>query len=282
MGMMRIHFFFFALLLFVGIFAEEPEDYLSLGDNALASDNFQEAIMLYRKGAGFLVPEESSLITTISIYTNLGTSLSSLGQEAEAAEEYRKALGIYDEEISEIVDKTMKADATAIAAQASFFLGLVYEELEENQMAANAYAYANTLDNLHWSSLANLGAVLKDKLIQADEALMAYNKAYDLLAQREVEPTDPPTNPEFIMAELQYRIAYILMENPNRKCAMTDKPDEEVSCQELASHALSLALKFHPGHETAKHMLATLTVDATMKRASNEYVKSLFDDYAQK
>lgn len=279
--MTRLLGIFLSLLLVVFVFAEEPEEFLSLGDKALASDNFQEAIMLYKKGAALLA-KESSLVTSVSMYTNMGTSLSSLGQEDEAAEVYRKALALYDKEIGDIVDKTMKSDATSIAAQASFFLGLVYEELDKFQMAANAYAYANTLDSLHWSSLANMGALLKTRLSQTDEALMAYNKAYDILVQREVVPTDPPAHPEFIMAELQYRIGYILMENPTRKCAMTDDPDREVSCQELSSHALSLALKFNPEHESAKHMLATLTADATMKRASNKYVKSLFDDYAQK
>ena len=115
-----------------------------------------------------------------------------------------------------------------------------------------------------------------------DDALAAYHKAYDILTQSEQEPTDAPAHPEYILAELQYRIGYILMENPARKCAMTDQPEKEVSCKELASHALSLALQYQPDHESAKHMLATLTTDATMKRASNKYVKSLFDDYAKK
>lgn len=270
------------LLLIVAILAEEPEDFLTLGDDALATDKFNEAILFYNKGVQLLVPEESSLITALSLHTNLGTSLSSLGQEEKAAQAYSVALQVYDKEIGDIVEKSVKVDAKAIAAQASFFLGMVYQELEENEKAANAYAYANTLDPLHWSALANLGAVLKDQLKQTDDALVAYNKAYELLAQNDKEPTDAPEHPEFILAELQYRIGYILMENPERKCAVTDQPDKEVQCEELANHALSLALKYDPDHESAKHMLATLTADATMMRASNKYIKSLFDDYAQK
>jgi tetratricopeptide (TPR) repeat protein len=272
----------FCILLVAAVMAEEPEDFLSLGDSALASDKVNEAVLFYNKGIQLLVPQESSLVTSLSLYTNLGTSLSSLGEDEKAAEAYRKALQFYDEEIEDIVEKSVKVDAKEIAAQASFFLGMVYQELEQNEKAANAYAYANTLDRLHWSSLANLGAVLKDQLKQVDDSLVAYNNAYEILAQKEEEPTDAPEFPEFVLAELQYRIGYILMENPDRKCAVTDQPDKEVACEELANHAFSLALKYHPEHEAAKHMLATLTADATMKRASNKYIKSLFDDYAQK
>jgi tetratricopeptide (TPR) repeat protein len=281
MAILPITLLLFLLIAALAV-AEEAADFLSLGDNALASDKIQESIVFYNKGIKLLDPQESSLVTSVSLYTNLGTSLSSLGQDADAGEVYRKALKLYREQIETVVDTTMKSDATAIVAQASFFLGMVYQELDENEKAANSYAYANTLDPLHWSALANLGAVLKDFLRLADDALVAYNKAYEILAQTEQEPTDPPAHPEFILAELQHRIGVILMENPARKCAMTDNPDKEVSCVELASHALSLAIQYHPDHEKAKHMLATLTADATMKRASNKYIKSLFDDYAEK
>jgi tetratricopeptide (TPR) repeat protein len=260
----------------------EPEELLSLGDNALAADKIEEAIGYYKQGMDRLVPNESSLVTALSLYTNLGTSLSSLGQDSEAGENYRRAITLYQETIANVVDTTVQSDATSIAAQASFFLGMVYQELDENTQAASSYAYAHSLDPLHWSALANLGAVLKENLRLPNDALAAYTSAYEILTQSEEEPTDAPPHPEYVLAELQYRIGYILMENPARKCAMTDKPDHEVSCQEMASHALSMALKYQPDHESAKHMLATLTADATMKRASNKYVKSLFDDYAKK
>jgi predicted TPR repeat methyltransferase len=254
---------------------------LSLGDDALASDRTQEAIMFYDKGINSLKPEASSLVTSLSLFTNLGTALSSVGQNTEAIDAYRKGLQVFDAKIDDVIDKNVKVDANMIAAQNSFFLGMVYEELEDYEKSANAYSFANTLDRLHWSSMANLGALLADHLRQLDEALAAYNKAYEILTQSEREPTDAPALPEYVLAELQYRIGYILMLNPERKCALTDKPDKEVSCSEMATHAFSLALKYRPDHESAKHMLATLTADATMTRASNEYISQLFDEYAK-
>ena len=220
--------------------------------------------------------------SALSLQTNLGTALSSLGLEEEAVESYRSAVLQYTEGIKEIVDDTFKKDATDIAAQASFFLGMAYQDLDQPWKAADAYAYANTLDPYHWASLANLGAVLHDDLRQHGDALLAYNKAFDVLTQTAVEPTDPPAEPRYILSQLQYRIGLAITHDPNRKCAMMDDPTKEVSCNEMAANAFSLAMQYDPSNESAKHMLATVTADATIKRASNVYVKSLFDDYAHK
>ena len=94
-----------------------------------------------------------------------------------------------------------------------------------------------------------------------------------------------------------------MITDPTRKCAVpvssvsakdddddddddasttTAATTEEVSCKEMAQYAFSIAVQFDPTNEAAKHMLATVTADATMKRASNEFVKDLFDNYAEK
>lgn len=261
--------------------AETPETLMALGDQSLSQGDYQSAIDYYKQGFSQL-NEDDSLITAISLQTNLGTALSSIGREEEAAESYRNAVLRYSDEIEEIVDKNVRKEATDIVSQASFFLGMVYQDMNQPQKAADAYAYANTLDPYHWASLANLGAVLHDDLRKMDDALLAYNKAYEILTQTEVEPTDAPGEPRFILSQLQYRIGLAITHDPNRKCAMIDDPTKEVSCTEMAANAFSQAVQFDPNNESAKHMLATVTADATMKRASNVYVKSLFDDYAHK
>lgn len=257
------------------------EGLLARGDQYLAQGDYQSAVDYYMQGVS-QVTQGDSLVTTISLQTNLGTALSSMGLEEEAAESYRGAVLNYAEGVSEIVDNTVKNDVTGIAAQASFFLGMALQDLNQPQKAADAYAYANTLDPHHWASLANLGAVLHDDLKQHGDALLAYNKAFDILTQTEVEPTDAPAEPRFILSQLQYRIGLAIIHDPSRKCAMLDDPTREVACTEMAANAFSMAVKYDPSNESAKHMLATVTADATMKRASNVYVKSLFDDYARK
>jgi len=257
-----------------------PEDYLSQGDQSLSTGAYDEAIEYYKTGIQQLLDDES-LLTILSLETNMATALSSVGKSEEAISHYQRAIKVYSEEIDDIVDKEMAQYAKDITSQSAFFLGMELQDINEAEKAVEAYGYAVVLDPTHWSALANLGSVLHDTLRNHDEALAAYNKAYEILTSEDIEPSDPPAEPRFILSQLQYRIGLCLNHDPNRKCAMADDPDKEVSCQEMATHAFSLAVKFDPENESAKHMLATVTADATMKRASNQYVKNLFDDYAQ-
>ena len=261
--------------------ATSPEDYLSYGDDSLSRGLYSEAIEFYKEGIEGLDDDES-LLTKISLKTNLATALSSSGQNAEAISQYRSAIEAYNEEIDNITDTKVTEDAKSIASQSAFFLGMELQDAGQAEKAVEAYGYAVVLDSKHWSALANLGSVLHDALRNHDEALAAYNKAYELLTTDGLEPTDPPSEPRFILSQLQYRIGLCLNHDHTRKCALGDEPEKQVSCQEMATHAFSLAVNYDPDNESAKHMLATVTADATMKRASNTYVKNLFDDYAQK
>jgi len=104
--------------------------------------------------------------------------------------------------------------------------------------------------------------------------------AYELLTEHD-NPTDPPSEPRFILSQLQYRIGLCLIHDPERNCATTTDPQTPVSCKEMATHAFAIAVQYDSENVLAKHFLATVTADATMKRAENSYVKQLFDDYAQ-
>ncbi|KAG7355910.1 tetratricopeptide repeat protein [Nitzschia inconspicua] len=255
------------------------EDYLSLANNALSSDANEKAIDLYLKGIHALTNDES-LLTILSLETNLASAYSSIGDNEKAIVHYQKAISSYNELIDEIVDKQLIDQAKGIASQSSLFLGMVLQDAGEPRKALDAYGYAVVLDPKTWAALANLGSVLHDQLGNHDEALDAYNKAYEILTEVE-DPTDAPEEPRFILSQLQYRIGLCLTHDPERKCALATDPTKEVSCKEMATHAFSLAVQYDPSNESAKHMLATITADATMKRASNTYVTNLFDDYAQ-
>jgi tetratricopeptide (TPR) repeat protein len=257
------------------------DDLLSLGDDALSQGATEKAVDYYKSGLDIL-SEDDSLITALSLETNLASALSSVGLDKEATGHYQKAVSIYSTEIDDIVDKATIEFAKEITAQASFYLGMVLQDLGEPRKSVEAYGYTVVLDPYHWASLANLGSVLHDQLRLHDEALEAYNKAYEILTQTEVEPTDAPENASSVLSQLQYRIGLCLSHDVNRKCTIYDDPDKPVSCTEMATHAFALAVKFDPDNESAKHMLATITADATLTRASNDYVKSLFDEYAHK
>ena len=257
------------------------ENLLAYGDEALSKGSFKEAVEYYQSGMEQL-SEDESLLTILSLETNLATAFSSTGQISEAIAHYQSAITIYKNEIHDIADKDTAQHAKEIASQSSFFLGMELQDDGQPEKAVEAYGYAVVLDPNNWSALANLGSVLQDSLRNHDEALIAYNKAFEILTSKNLEPTDPPAEPRVILSQLQYRIGLCLNHNVERKCALTENPGKEVSCQEMATHAFSLAVEYDPQNELAKHMLATVTADATLERASNTYVKNLFDDYAQK
>jgi tetratricopeptide (TPR) repeat protein len=285
--MIQLRHFLRALMALLFLFhtslaQQSSEDFLALGDQHLAQDLTQQAIQYYEKGIQAIDEDDDSLVTILSLYTNCGSAYSSLGQNEQAVELYQKALVQYARDIEDIVETSFRKDATDIAAQASFFLGMVYQDLEQYQDAVDSYTQAHVLDPYHWAAVANLAAVYHDSLSNHRKALQAYNQAYEILTQTEVEPTDAPGEPRFILSQLQYRIGLCISHDLNAKCALEDAPETPVSCQELATNAFAQALQFDPDNESAKHMLATITADATLKRASNDYVKSLFDDYAGK
>lgn len=258
-----------------------PGGFLSLGDDALSQNLNEKAIELYKQGIEKL-DEDESLIIELSLFTNMGSALSAIGKNEEAAEAYQKALVAYTVGIEDVVDENFKKEATVIAAQSSFYLGMVYQDLGTFLDAIDAYAQAESLDPYHWGAAANLAGILHDNLSKHKEALIEYNRAYEILTQKEVEPTDSPPEPRYVLSQLKYRIGLCISHDLDAKCAMEDAPDKEIPCKELAAQAFAAAVEFDPENQSARHMLATITADATMRRASNTYVKSLFDDYAQK
>lgn len=306
-----------------GVVASTPvlttaTQYLSKGDELLSMQQEEEAINYYQKAIQLLQRHgdddrsddknevsgtfSSRWLTFMSLYTNLGTAYSTQGRNDAAADAYQNALLVYQEGMAtnEYDTKTLE-DATAIAVETSFFLGMVYQDLGQARDAVEAYRYTQTLDPNHWASCANEASVFHDMLSNHDRALAAYNRAYTILTDPKVTPTDPPPEPRSILSQIQYRIGLCLSAREDRKCVVlhdvaTDdaatagegvknEMDSLIdgmpaSCYELAAHAFDLAVHYDPDNAAAKHMLATLTADATMKRADNKYIRSLFDDYA--
>jgi len=256
------------------------EDYLALGNNALSTDATAKAIDFYEKGITGLKDIGESLITIISLETNLATAYSAIGgKDDKAMEHYEKAIAAYYENHGEIEDKITVEEAKAIVSQTLFFYGMELQEMDASR-AVEMYGRAVVLDPDLWAAWANLGSVFQDNFNNFDEALQAYNKAYEILTEHD-NPTDPPSEPRFILSQLQHRIGLCLKHDLERNCATTTDPQKPVSCKEMATYAFSLAVRYDSENTDAKHMLATITADATMKRASNSYVKNLFDNYAQ-
>ena len=258
------------------------DDALSMGDNAQAISSYQSAIEeLQRMKSGDSM-KDVPLVTVVSLLTNLATAYSALGQNEPAADFYQKALMAYNDGVKELTDEGSRKEVTSIAVQSAFFLGMVYQDMGQSRDAVDAYRYTTSLDPLNWASFANMGSVYQDYLSVFDRALEAYNEAYALLTAS-VEPTDPPDEPQYVLSQLQYRIGLCISADPDRKCAVQNENGDTVpgDCKEFAAHAFSLAVQYDSSNTEAKRMLATITADATMKRADSAHVQTLFDDYAE-
>lgn len=284
------------------------DTFLEFGDMSLMNNDASQAVQFYQQGVDIVEQKNKnnyydySLAVAISLYTNLGSAYSALENESnrleKAATSYQNALLLYRQRISYITDSIMIEDSTLIASEASFYLGMAYQDLRQFEFAIAAYQYANELDPYHWKSIANIGSIRHDNQADYSGALDAYNTAYNMLVNKFIahQITDPPLEPRFLLSQLQYRIGLCwsqLVHDP-MKCknihndgtiAVNDKDDTTsvvggVNCKEMATHAYAVAVEYNPDNTSAQHMLASITADATIERAANEYVKSLFDEYA--
>ena len=97
--------------------------------------------------------------------------------------------------------------------------------------------------------------------------------------EKYAECTDPPEDPRAVLSQLQYRIGLCITHDPNQRCAVVDSPDKEMSCNELAANAFSMAIKFDETNESARHMLVgkmgetLLLVTSAGDMASNTFVR---------
>ena len=294
----------FALLLisFSWVLAYDPQvgELFERGNDALAvgGGSLPAAISSYKTALTILIQDieksgkwdnDTDIEMILSLYINLGTAYSAMPGHGNdmierSIEAYKEAILVHEEHVykrNKKQNRVNNKDLDDLAAQAAFFMGMEYQDSGEYRNAADAYALAGTLDPYHWASMGNLGSVLQDHMKQLSEAIVVYNKAYEVLTEDHLKATDMPENPSGILSQLQYRIGLAINASPSHKCALTDDPGKQRDCKELAAHAFSLAIRYDPNNEEAKHMLATVTADATMTRASNKYVTALFDDYAQ-
>ena len=136
------------------------EEYLALGNNALSTDANDKAIDFYEKGIAALEEDgkssSSSLLTILSLETNLATAYSAIGgKDEKAMEHYEKAIAAYS--IDGIEDKSVIEDAKAIVSQTAFFYGMELQDLDASK-AVEMYGHAVVLDPNLWAAWANLGA----------------------------------------------------------------------------------------------------------------------------
>ena len=268
---MRFAVFTMFLVMAVSVQGVKEKDIFVERGVAAMEEGDMEAAVRALKAATDLIDLETPDPNDQYIYVNLGTALGEIGQAALSAAQYRKAIDVNEENVD-----------------AHYFLGLTLQDMGRNREAADAYASAASLDRMHWESMSNLAAVLLD-LFDYSGSVAAFSEAIVILEQREVEPTNAPYDPFPILSQLYYRRGMALSGGPSganqggtgvEQAQTQELGGKGVDCGEMAKFSFSKAVAYDERNEAAKHMLAALTADATMERASNSYVKGLFDDYA--
>ena len=241
--------------------------YVENGVAAMAQGDFSSAAILLRRAADLIpipYPDKASSSQReldASTLTNFATALGEIGQNNLAILSYKRSVDILP------------------TSDAYFFLGLTLQDEGRQREAADAYSAAADLDPLHWESLSNLGSILHD-MRDFSSATVALSNAISLLEDRSTEPMNAPHDPFPILSQLHYILGTCLVASPDSDSRICAKESQSLPCSQLAQHSFSKSLDYDPSNTLSSHMLATLTADATVVRASNEYVEALFDSYA--
>jgi len=197
----------------------------------------------------------------------LGRLLHQLGKRGEAMETVRRALairpddrqalndlGLMQQEAGDLDDaatcftRLLELDPTD--ANATNNLGLVLKAQNRLEQAAARFAEAAAQDPQNADAECNLGNVRKT-LNDPDGAAAAYHRALDI-------------NPGLL--DVYPNLTAVLRRQ--------GKMDE-------ASQVLSQWLEHEPDHPVARHLLATGTSHSTPERASEDYVRAVFDEFAE-
>ena len=197
---------------------------------------------------------------------NLGLTLQELGQLDAAVESYKKALavnpnyaeahnnlGVTLKELGQL-DSAVECYEKAITSQLDYAeahnnLGLAFYELDQVDAAVESYKKALAIKPDYAEVNYNLGNALND-LGQLDDAVKSYEKALAI-------------KPDY--AEAHNNLGNVLKD--------LGQLDDAVKSYERA-----LAIK--PDYLVPQHMINALTGN-TSTEPPKEYVKNLFDDYAE-
>jgi len=240
--------------------ALSDEEHYDLAISSMVAGDMHSAVYHFERITSIDSHPQASFI-----YTNYATAIQAVGG------------GDGEEQLVSAI----RHDETNVDAH--FYLGILYQDGNNNFSAETCYKAALELDPFNWESSANLGAVYHD-LGDFANAVDQFGNAIVLL-EGELEPTNAPLGEKdrrSSLSDLHYRLGYSLLTydpQDTKKCTLASSK-AAVPCLALASNSFSRALQFNSENHAAEHLLSTLTKDSGMERASNEYVRQLFDEYS--
>jgi len=232
----------------------------NLGNIYRSTGDYSAALVCYQQ-----VVEESP--THSQAWNNLGGVLLELKKFEESLECYDKA-----------------CDQSPETADFHYNRGHALHNCEQWQEAESAYRRAIEFNPKHGSAYRELGRILQ-ALGQSEEAIESFEKSTEIdsfrsevhcehgaaLASKGLLPDALLAYRRAIALDPGYCRAY---ENASQALNSLGKLDE-------ADEMVRTWLKLEPDNATANHMLASISSDANVARASDDYVEKHFDEFAQ-
>lgn len=134
------------------------------GNNEMASGSTEKAIGTYEDGlANFKTNSNDTLLTFVTLETNLATAYSQVGNMDKTFEHYESAMAAYDESSEKEENKKDAEQLNSIISQTAFFYAMELQEIDAKK-SIPMYARAIRFDPNQWSAWANLGASLVDSM----------------------------------------------------------------------------------------------------------------------
>ena len=234
--------------------------YSNLGNALKDQGKLNEAIDVYKKAIS-INPDYSQA------YNNMGNALKNQGKLSEAVEVLNVAVAIEPE-----------------YADAHNNLSVVLREQGKLQEAIKASKRALSIKPDSAEAYNNMGNTLKDQLKPA-EALEAYNSALSIKSDfaEAYNNIGALLNEQGKLEDALLAFEKAIVINPDYADVYNNMGGSlrEQGRIDEAIDAFKKVISINPDHESAKHMLSSLSGD-TPKTAPKQYVESLFDGYAAK
>jgi len=223
--------------------------------------------------------EENDELLTASDYFSVGNELYSKGDYPGAISHYQAALNLdsrfpdcqcnLGSVLMDIGDYEGAVEAYIAAlelepthADANYNFAMLLQDGGANENAIYHYKKTVESDPDYFEAWANLGGL---QLLIGDQA-GAVKSLGEALELAESDPNGA--------AAAAPQLGSALAALDPERCMFG-------SCPEHAAEAFRKALRYQPGHIQADHALKAVLADPTVETASTDYVKSLFNDYAE-
>lgn len=265
-------------------FTEEPSDLLAEGNDKYARGELWEAKGAYERCLALDAKNAWCM-------TNLGSVLTDMHGEGSP-----EAEGVYRRAIQLCAD-----DVKAPLVDTKFNLALLLQSRKDAKATAEAarlYREVVTADPGRWDAWSNYAAALHDLREDLPAAFSAYVKAIVLCEELQETGKVPAGALDQALAPLYLGYGTLLADADDTLCdefmradhvGVLLQGDGGVSvCRLNARNAISRALELDPGQPKAEHALAALAAAEGLAqstvhvpdRASPEFVRALFDDFA--